>query len=89
MNEPYLTWAEIEKQYANEWVLIADPTNRRRSLEVTGGRVVLHCADRAEFLLRVSEGNDAGCTSFAVRYAGKFPEEEVELFPVEPEAAHR
>ena len=89
MTEPYLTWAEIEKRYPNEWVLVADPTHPRRSLEVTGGRVVIHCADRAEFLRRVSEGDDAGCTSFAVRYAGPFPETVGEVIPAEPEAVHQ
>jgi hypothetical protein len=85
MAEPYLTMAEIEAKYPNEWVLIANPTSRRRSLEVTGGHVVLHCADRAEFLRRVAEWYDPEIKHLATRYIGKFPDEIGELLPVEPE----
>jgi hypothetical protein len=49
MGEQYLTRAEMEKLYPNEWVLIDKPTTRRRSQEVTGGVVVMHSPDRAEF----------------------------------------
>jgi hypothetical protein len=89
MSEPYLTWAEIEAKYMNQWVLIADATHRRRSLELTGGRVVIHCADRAEFLRRVGEWDEPGCKLAAVEYVGKFPEEEPELLPAEPEPVSR
>lgn len=53
MAEPYMTMAEIEAKYPNEWVFLANPTSRGKSLEVTGGCVVLHCTDRAEFIRRV------------------------------------
>jgi hypothetical protein len=84
MAEPYMTMAEIEAKYPNEWVLIANPTKRGRSLEVTGGQVVLHCVDRAEFLRRVAEWNDPEVRHLASQYIGKFPEEADELLPVEP-----
>ncbi|HUR54818.1 MAG TPA: hypothetical protein VMZ71_11850 [Gemmataceae bacterium] len=90
MSEPYLTMTEIEKQYPNEWVLIADPTHRRRSLEVTGGRVVVHCADRADFIRRVGEWDEPGYKRAAVQYVGKFPEEDDAAdLPAEPEPALR
>jgi hypothetical protein len=89
MGEPYLTWAEIEKTYANEWVLIAEPKVGRYQA-VLGGRVVVHCADRAEFLRRINETPDEpGVSLYAVRYAGKFPEEQEEIIPAEPELARR
>lgn len=81
MREPYLTMAEIERQYPNEWVLIDSPTTRGKLLEVTGGHVVLHCADRAEFLRRVEEWDGSGSRLSAVRYVGRFPEENDEVIP--------
>lgn len=96
MNEPYLTMAEIEARYANQWVLIASPTRRRRSLAPTGGHVVVHAADRTEFYRLWREWKDettrssaVRCRSFAVEYVGKFPEEEDEILPAEPEVAHQ
>jgi hypothetical protein len=85
MSEPYMTMAEIEAKYPNEWVLIANPTKRRRSLEVSGGHVVLHCADRAEFLRQVAEWDDPEVKHLASQYIGKFPEETDDLPQVAPE----
>jgi hypothetical protein len=84
MNEPYLTMAEIEAKYPNEWVLISNPKLTRYQ-EVLGGQVVLHCADRAEFLRRVGEWDGGGTKLAAVRYAGRFPDEDDEPLPVESE----
>ena len=81
MNEQYLTWAQIEATYPSEWVLIDRPTTKRKSLEVTGGYVAFHCADRAEFLRRA--GDFPGITEGAVLYAGKFVDE---LDVLEPDA---
>lgn len=85
MTEPYLTMAEIEAKYPNEWVLIASPTTRRRSLAPTGGVVVLHCADRTEFIRRVAEWDNPTVRHYAIEYTGTFPEESDELIPAEPE----
>lgn len=89
MNEPYLTMAEIEVRYANQWVLIANPTRRRRSLAPTGGYVVVHAADRSEFHRLWREWKDDTIKSFAVEYVGTFPEEEDEILPAETEVAQR
>ena len=89
MSEPYLTMAEIEVRYPNQWVLIANPTRRGRSLAPTGGHVVVHAADRAEFYRLCREWDDGKTRSFAVEYAGKFPEEEDEILPAETEVAQR
>lgn len=48
MSNEYLTMAEIEKRYPNEWVLIDRP-NSTRLHEVLGGYVVAHSPDRDEF----------------------------------------
>ena len=83
MGEPYLTTAEIEAKYPNEWVLIANPTKRRRSQEVTGGHVILHSPDHAEFLRMVGEWDDPEIKHLASWYTGKFPVDE--LLPADPE----
>ncbi len=46
MGEPYLTMAEIEKRYPNEWVLIEKPRKQRKPLKVLGGHVIFHTTDR-------------------------------------------
>jgi hypothetical protein len=83
MAEPYMTMAEIEAKYPNQWVLIDNPKVNRRQ-EIVGGHVVLHCADRAEFLRRVGDGEGTLTGKLAaVRYAGRFPEDDEEILPVD------
>ncbi|HSQ54540.1 MAG TPA: hypothetical protein VLM40_02255 [Gemmata sp.] len=83
MAELYMTMAEIEAKYPNEWVLLAHATTRRGSQEITGGRVVINCPDRAEFLRRVGEWTgDAGSLG-AVQYIGVFPEEDEHVLPAD------
>jgi hypothetical protein len=43
----YLTMAEIEAKYPNEWVLIDKPTVSKYD-RVAGGRLVCHSPDRDE-----------------------------------------
>lgn len=43
-----MTIEEIEKQFAREWVLLADPLTNDQ-LEVLGGKVLYHSRDRDEF----------------------------------------
>lgn len=47
MADEYLTMAEIEAKYPNEWVLIDNPTMSKYH-QVTGGRLVCHSPDRDE-----------------------------------------
>ncbi|MBM3983718.1 MAG: hypothetical protein FJ304_26300 [Planctomycetes bacterium] len=54
MYGPYLTMDQIKAQYPNEWVFLAKPTKNRQN-EVTGGHVILHARDRAEYLRQVGE----------------------------------
>jgi hypothetical protein len=76
MSEPYLTMAEIEAKYPNQWVLLDKPT-LGRSEKITGGHVVAHCADRAEFVRRFEEIVDSLSDRIASWYTGSFPPEEV------------
>jgi hypothetical protein len=85
MNEPYMTMAEIEAKYPNEWVLIDKPTSERDSLTVTGGTVVFHCHDRAEFIRRVFDFPEV--RDGAIQYIGRFPDPDDEVIPVEQELA--
>jgi len=49
METPYLSIAEIEAKYPNEWVLLDRPKVNHKTLEVLGGRVILHCQTRKAF----------------------------------------
>ena len=55
MGEPYRTWEEIQKLYPKEWVFLDQITTRRRSEAVTGGVVLMHSPDQAEFIRRAFE----------------------------------
>ena len=71
MYGPYLTTAEINAKYPNEWVLLGNPTNRRQSLEPTGGVVVLHAATRDEFYRLFEEWpGDPAIRETASHYTG-------------------
>jgi hypothetical protein len=82
MAEPYMTMAEIEAKYPNEWVLIANPKLTRYQ-EVVGGVVVLHSPNRVEYLRLVGEWDDPAVKHTASWYTGKPGDEE--LLPAEPE----
>ena len=83
MAEPYLTMAEIEAKYPNEWVLIANPKMGKKHEWVLGGTVVVHSADRAEFLRLVGEWDDPAVKHVASWYTGKETVDDLE--PAEPE----
>lgn len=48
MAEPYLTMAEIEAKYPDQWVLVDQPKVDSYD-DVIGGHVVWHHPDREEF----------------------------------------
>jgi hypothetical protein len=87
MAEPYMTMAEIEAKFPNEWVLIANPTARGQSPAPTGGVVVAHSSDRGEFLRRFAEWDDPQCKHIATWYTGTIPPEEIVPVESEPGAA--
>jgi hypothetical protein len=77
MGEQYMTMAEIEKKYPNEWVLINKPTLKARSHEVVGGVVLAHSPDRGDFNRQLLELKDSPrLGDFAVRHTGEAPAEE-------------
>lgn len=68
MYGPYLTMAEIEAKYPNAWVYLANPTKNRQG--VTGGYVILHAADRAEYYRLIDGWDDPEVKHLASWYTG-------------------
>lgn len=87
MAEPYLTMAEIEAKYPNEWVFIINPTTPGMGRAPTGGYVVCHSPDRAEYLRMVGEWDDPEVKHIASWYTGKDVVVEFEPAGVEPGVA--
>lgn len=54
MGEPYLTMAEIEAKYPNEWVLIDRPSMTGYQ-QILGGFVIHHGPDKAALYERVKQ----------------------------------
>jgi hypothetical protein len=77
MADDYLTMAEIEAKYPNEWVLIAEPKSKRGSQAVLGGRVAFHTPDRDELDRRLDEFRHI--TRGAILYTGKPDPDEIWL----------
>ena len=83
---PYLTIAEINAKYPNELVLLANPTHRRGSGWPTGGYVVLHAPDRAEFDRQFDAWDDPEVKHLANHWTGEIQGPETFLFDPEPES---
>jgi hypothetical protein len=75
MQAENLTLDEIKSRYHSEWVLIED-VRTDEHLQVLGGRVLYHHKDRDEVFRRAHELRPR---DFAVRFTGKFPEEDLEF----------
>ena len=83
MYGPYMTIAEITAKYPDEWVFLANPTTSRQG--VTGGYVILHAPDRAEFLRRIGEWDDPEVKHLASWYTGDPCEGLGEILPADTE----
>lgn len=70
---PVLSIEQINSQFADEWVLVADPTMDER-LEVLSGKVIAHHKDRDEFYRQAIALRPS---YFAVLYTGTIPDEPV------------
>lgn len=90
MSEPYMTMAEIEAKYPNEWVFIANATTRRGSVVPTGGVVVFHSLERLEFLRMVEMWDGWGKPAYrstASWYTGKdTADDSLPIDPIEQES---
>lgn len=69
MTEQYLTIAEIEAKYPNQWVLVSHLKKGRDGFAV-GGVVFMHTPDRAEFDRRLMDATE-GHNEFAMFHTGK------------------
>jgi hypothetical protein len=77
MTDPYLTLAEIEQRYPDEWVLLRDPRVDRRTQLTVGGYVLFHTPDRLVMDRRMFElGDNPPYRHFACVYTGEpvYPE---------------
>lgn len=91
MTEPYLTHAELEQRFPNEWVMLRDPRVNRRQ-EVLGGYLLFHSGDRVEFdrLIRAVPPNTSGVPRrFASFYTGEPVLEEDVVEESEPQELRR
>ncbi|QJW94337.1 hypothetical protein [Frigoriglobus tundricola] len=68
MYGPYLTIAEINAKYPNTLVLLGNPTRSRQG--GTGGHVILHATDRAEFYRLLDGWDDPDVKHLASWYTG-------------------
>lgn len=66
-----LTIAQIEAQFASEWILVADPQTDD-VLEVQSGKVCWHSKDRDGVYRKAVE---LRLRRFAVLYTGKMPQD--------------
>lgn len=65
-----LTLAQIEAQFASEWVLVEDP-HTNEALEVQSGKVRWHSKDRDEVYRKAVA---LRAKRFAILYTGKMPQ---------------
>ena len=91
MYGPYLTMTELKAKYPNEWILLANPTKARRAGgEVTGGYLILHAPDRAEFYRLVDGWDDPEIKHLAWWWTGEIGGDMWDMTPAvdsEPGAA--
>ena len=81
---PYMTMAEIKAKYPDEWVFLANPTADRNQ-EVTGGHIIVHSADPAEYRRLVEEYPEIpDVRHFASWYTGE-PKDDFEFLPLDAE----
>ena len=66
-----MTINEMEHQFADEWILVADPQTNE-ALEVTSGRVMCHSKDRDEVYRHAVALRPKRS---AILYTGRMPED--------------
>ncbi|MBA3806472.1 MAG: hypothetical protein H0X14_12260 [Acidobacteria bacterium] len=69
--EQAMTAAEIEAQFASEWVLVEDPQTDE-NLEVKSGKVLFHSPDRDETYRKAVELRPR---RFAMLFTGTIPDD--------------
>ena len=82
MYGPYLTMAEIEAKYPDEWVFVANP-KYARGYKVLGGHVVFHAPNREDFYRLIRAWEDPAVKETASWYTGEVGEWLGEILPPE------
>jgi hypothetical protein len=72
-----MTWEEIRKRYAREWVLIEYQQLDER-LNVVEGDVVAHSPEKEEIYRHLLQTKGKNIT---VEYTGEFPQDLAVMFP--------
>ena len=72
-----MTWEEIRKRYAREWVLIEYQQLDER-LNVVEGDVVAHSPEKEEIYRHLLQTKGK---NIAVEYIGEFPQDLAVMFP--------
>ena len=72
MNET-ISFAEIQKKFDSEWVLLEDPETEA-GLKIKGGKILWHSKDRDEVYRKAREFKPKHS---AILYTGKLPEDRV------------
>lgn len=79
---PYMTIDEINAKYPKELVLLANPTHSRGSDWPTGGYVILHAPNRAEFNRQFEAWDDPEVKHLASHWTGdRWGRDEVDVEP--------
>jgi hypothetical protein len=71
-----MTWEEIRKQYAGQWVLI-QYQELDEQLNVITGEVVAHAPEKEEIYRQLLQTTGQ---NIAIEYAGEFPQELAVMF---------
>jgi len=71
-----MTWEEILKQYAGQWVLI-EYRELDEQLNVVEGEVIAHSPNKEEIYKRLLETTGK---NIAIDYAGEFPKDLAVMF---------
>jgi hypothetical protein len=72
-----MTWEEIRKRYAREWVLIEYQQLDER-LNVVEGDVVAHSPEKEEIYRHLLQTKGK---NIAIEYTGEFPQDLAVMFP--------
>jgi len=72
MNNTYMGFEELKKQYPNEWVLLGNPEMKNTS--VLGGVVLFHSKDKKE-VCYIGRDKTADFSTVTIAFAGELKQQ--------------
>ncbi len=72
MNNTYIGFEELKKQYPNEWVLLGNPEMKNTS--VLGGVVLFHSKDKKE-VCYIGRDKTADFSTVTIAFAGELKQQ--------------